>query len=92
MTKTQILLSVTNDSNDYQIEQVKGARLAAARMGADLEIVYAQDDGIVQSQQLLNRIQYAAKARPNVVIFEPAGSTTLPQVARAAAAATAWRS
>jgi len=88
MTKTQILLSVTNDSNDYQIEQVKGARLAAARMGADLEIVYAQDDGIVQSQQLLNRIQYAAKARPNVVIFEPAGSTTLPQVARAAAAAS----
>jgi len=86
MTKPRILLSVTNDNNDYQVEQVKSARQAAAKLGADLEIVYAQDDGIIQSQQLLNRIQSAAQARPTVIIFEPAGSTALPQVARAAAA------
>ena len=86
MTKPRLLLSVTNDNNDFQIEQVKGARLAAARMGADLDVVYAQDDGIIQSQQLLDRIQSAAETRPTVVMFEPAGSTTLPLVARAAAA------
>jgi ribose transport system substrate-binding protein len=83
----RLLLSVTNDSNDYQIEQVKGARQVAARVGGDLEIVYAQDDGILQSQQLLKRIHSAAETRPNVIIFEPAGSTALPHVARAAAAA-----
>ncbi len=87
MTKPRLLLSVTNDSNDFQIEQVKGARQAAARMGADLDIVYAQDDGVNQSQQLLERIQSPAVARPTVIIFEPAGSTALSQVARAAAAA-----
>ena len=86
MAKPRLLLSVTNDNNDFQIEQVKGARQAAARLGVDLDIVYAQDDGIIQSQQLLNRIQSAAETRPNVIIFEPAGSTTLPHVARAAAA------
>jgi ribose transport system substrate-binding protein len=85
--KPRLLLSVTNDSNDYQIEQVKGARQAAARLGVDLDIVCAQDDGILQSQQLLNRIQSAAETRPNAIIFEPAGSTTLPHVARAAAGA-----
>jgi ABC-type sugar transport system substrate-binding protein len=87
VSKPRLLLSVTNDSNDYQIEQVNGARQAAARLGADLEIVYAQDDGILQSEQLLHRIQSAAETRPDAIIFEPAGSTALPHVARAAAAA-----
>ena len=86
MPKPRLLLSVTNDTNDFQIEQAKAARQAAARAGADLDIVCAQDDGILQSQQLLQRIQSATEARPNVIIFEPAGSTSLPHVARAAAA------
>ncbi len=64
MTKPRLLLSVTNDTNDFQIEQVKGARQAAARLGADLDIVYAQDDGVNQSQQLLNRIQSPADPVP----------------------------
>src|ERR1700690_1769814 len=85
MTRPRLLLSVTNGDNDFQIEQVKDARQAAAKAGADLEIVYAQDDGIIQSQQLLDRIQSAPETRPNVILFEPAGSTTLPHVARAAA-------
>jgi len=89
--KPRLLLSVTNDSNDFQIEQVKGARLAAARLGATLDVVYAQDNGVVQSQQLLNSIQSPTGSHPDVIIFEPAGSTTLPQVARAAAAkGIAW--
>jgi ribose transport system substrate-binding protein len=85
MPTSRLLLSVPNDSNDYQIEQVKSAREMAARLGVHLEVAYAQDDGILQSQQLLHHIQSAAETRPNVVMFEPAGSTTLPHVARAAA-------
>lgn len=87
MKKPRLLLSVTNDTNDYQIEQVKMARRAAARIGADIEVVYAQDDGVLQSQQLLQRIHFAKEQAPDVIMFEPAGSTTLPQAARAAAAA-----
>jgi len=87
LNKTRFLLSVTNEDNDFQIEQVNGARQAATRSGVDLEILCAQDDGILQSQQLLQHIQCAPESRPNVIIFEPAGSTTLPHVARAAAGA-----
>jgi ribose transport system substrate-binding protein len=87
LAKTRFLLSVTNEDNAFQIAQVNGARQAATRSGADLEILCAQDDGILQSQQLLQRIQCAPESRPNVIIFEPAGSTTLPHVARAAAGA-----
>lgn len=87
MKKLRFLLSLTNDDNDYQIEQASAARRAAVKLGIDLEIVYARNDGIVQSQQLLNSIQSSTNPRPDAILFEPAGSTTLAQVARAAAGA-----
>jgi ribose transport system substrate-binding protein len=85
--KLRFLLSLTNDDNDYQIEQTSAARHAARKLGVDLEIVYAGNEGIVQSQQLLSAIQSTTAPRADAIIFEPAGSTAHPQVARAAAAA-----
>jgi len=87
MKKLRFLLSLTNDDNDYQIEQTSAARQAAYKMGVDLEIVYAGNEGIVQSQQLLTGIQSATAPRADAIIFEPAGSTAHPQIARAAASA-----
>jgi ribose transport system substrate-binding protein len=87
MKKLRFLLSLTNDDNDYQVEQTSAARHAARKLGVDLEIIYANNDGIVQGQQLLASIQSTTAARPDAIIFEPAGSTAHPQVARAAVAA-----
>jgi ribose transport system substrate-binding protein len=87
MKKLRFLLSLTNDDNDYQIEQTSAARQAAQKLGVDLEIVYAGNEGIVQSQQLLAAIQSNNAPRADAILFEPAGSTTHPQIARAAAAA-----
>ena len=87
MKKLHFLLSLTNDDNDYQVEQASAARQAAGKAGVDLEIVHAKNDGILQSQQLLSIIQSSTIRRPDAILFEPAGSTGLPQVARAAAAA-----
>jgi len=87
MKKLRFLLSLTTNDNDYQIEQAASAEEAARRLGVELEIIYADNDAITQSQQLLKIIQSSSSARPDAIIFEPAGSTGLPQVARAAAAA-----
>jgi ribose transport system substrate-binding protein len=87
MKKLRFLLSLTNDDNDYQIEQTSAARQAARKLGVELEILYAGNDGIVQSRQLLSSIHSTDAPRPDAILFEPAGSTTHPQVARAAAAA-----
>jgi ribose transport system substrate-binding protein len=87
MKKLRFLLSLTNNDNDYQIEQTSAAQHAARKLGVDLEIVYARNDGIVQSQQLLTSIQSTTAPRPDAMIFEPAGSSTHPQIVRAAAAA-----
>ena len=91
MKKLKFLLSLTTDDNDYQIEQAASAQEAARRLNFDLEILYAGNDAITQSQQLLKIIQSSTGSPPDAIVFEPAGGTALPQVARAAAGAgIAW--
>jgi len=83
--KLKFVVSLTNRENDYQIEQATSAQEAGQRLGLDLELLYAENDAILQSQQLLNVIQSRSSSRPDAIIFEPVGGTALPQVAKAAA-------
>jgi ribose transport system substrate-binding protein len=91
MRKLKFLVSLTTNDNDYQIEQAADAEEAARRLGVDIQLTYADNDSITQSQQILNVIQSRSEALPDGIIFEPVGGTALPQVARAATAAgIAW--
>jgi ribose transport system substrate-binding protein len=87
MKKPRFVLSLTTNDNDYQMEQATTAQEAARRLNVDLEILYAENDAILQSQQLLKIIQSNSASHPDGIIFEPVGGTAFPQVARAAAAA-----
>ncbi|MGB9434895.1 MAG: substrate-binding domain-containing protein, partial [Candidatus Acidiferrum sp.] len=51
------------------------------------EIVFAENDAVNQSTQLLKAIQGPVQSRPDAIVVEPVGSTAMPQVARAACAA-----
>src|SRR5215467_4698688 len=72
------------EENDFQLEQAASARRAAEDPHLDLQILFAGNDTITQSTQILRAIQGDASLRPDAVIFEPVGGTALPQVARAA--------
>lgn len=85
MRKLKFLVSLTTNDNDYQAEQASSAEQAARKFGADVEILYADNDAINQSTQILKAIQASPEDRPNAIVFEPVGGTALPQVARAAA-------
>jgi ribose transport system substrate-binding protein len=87
MQKLRFVASLTTNDNDYQMEQAAAAQDAAKRLNVELEILYAENDAILQSQQLLKIIQSNSGSHPDGIIFEPVGGTALPQVARAAAAA-----
>jgi len=87
MDKLRILFSLTTDDNDYQIEQAQSAEQMAHKLGVEIQIVYADNDAITQSTQILKAIQSDKNQRPNAIVFEPVGGTALPQVARAAASA-----
>jgi ribose transport system substrate-binding protein len=87
MKRLSVLVSLTNNDNDYQQEQAAAAEKVARRLGVDLKIIDANNDAVKQSQQLLEFVQCSASSRPDAIVFEPAGGTGFPQVARAAAAA-----
>ena len=87
MKRLNFLVSLTNNDNDYQQEQASAAEKTARRLGVDVKIIHANNDAVAQSQQLLQYVQNSSAVRPDAIIFEPAGGTAFPQVARAAAAA-----
>jgi len=87
MTNLRFLLSLITKENDYQLEQAASAQSAADKLGVNLEILYADNDAITQSTQLLRAIQGDPAARPNAIIVEPTGGTSFPQVGQAAAKA-----
>ena len=87
MKRLSFLVSLTNNDNDYQQEQAAAAEKAGRRLGVDVKIIHANNDALAQSQQLLHYVQDSAVARPDAIMFEPAGGTAFPQVARAAAGA-----
>jgi ABC-type sugar transport system substrate-binding protein len=90
MKRLTFVVSLTNDDNDYQQEQAAAAEKAGRRLGVEVKVIHANNDALAQSEQLLDYVQGAAVARPDAIMFEPAGGTAFPQVARAAAAGIGW--
>jgi ribose transport system substrate-binding protein len=87
MARLKFLLSLPPIDNDFQQEQAAAAKETAERLDFRLDIVHADNDAIKQSDQILKTIQAAPENRPQAILFEPLGATSLPQVARAASAA-----
>lgn len=86
MAKLRFLVSLPTEDNDFQQEQAAAARDTADRLGVALEVVHADNDAIKQSTQILMAVQASDSKRPDAILFEPLGATSLPQAARAASA------
>src|SRR5215472_6639450 len=91
MTQLSVLVSLATEASDFQREQAQAAKEAAARLDMAAQVIYAQNDALTQSEQLLTIIQGDPAQRPQAIVMQPCGQTALPHVARAAAAAgIAW--
>ena len=85
MDKLNVLVSLITEDNDFQLEQAASAQTAAMKVGASVQIIYANNDAVLQTQQILEFIQDPCK-RPDAILVEPVGTGML-QVAKAAVAA-----
>lgn len=76
------IISLPND-NSYQQLQASEAKLTAQRLGIQVDILFAQNDQFVQSQQLADSIQ-SRTSRPDAILVEPLSNTGVASVATAA--------
>src|SRR5580698_2430898 len=90
MKKLRFVVSLITNENDYQRQQAASAQQAAGRLGIDLDILFAGNDAIQQSQQLLDVVQ-SHRNEVDGILVEPAGRTAFPKIAQAAVASgIAW--
>jgi ribose transport system substrate-binding protein len=86
LKKLHVVVSLPSN-NSYQREQAAAAIKTAERLGAEAKILHADNDAVVQSQQVLEIIQSPVEARPDAILFEPLTMTGLVRPAEAAVAA-----
>ena len=61
MNTLNVVVSLITKENDYQLEQAASAEAAASKLGANVQIIYAGNDAVQQTQQILHFIQDPAK-------------------------------
>ena len=77
MKKLRFLVSLHTRENDFQVAQGQSAEDAARKLRSDVEIVFADNDAVNQSTQLLKAIQGRVESRPDAIVVEPVGSTAI---------------
>lgn len=85
MDNLSVVVALITRDNDYQAEQAASATEAASRLGVKLQVLYAENDAVNQTQQLVKIIQDPIQ-RPTAIIVEPVG-TDMVQIAKAAVGA-----
>src|SRR5215471_1005746 len=84
MKKLRFLISLSMEESPYQRLLASVAQETAQRLGIDAQTIYAANDPITQSDQLLTAIQAPEDSRPAGILCSPVG-TNMVQVARHAA-------
>jgi ribose transport system substrate-binding protein len=85
MDKLNVVVALTTRDNDYQAEQAVAVAEMAAKLGVTIQVIYAENDAVNQTQQLIKVIQ-SPGPKPHAILVEPVG-TGMPQIAKAAVGA-----
>jgi ABC-type sugar transport system substrate-binding protein len=85
--KRKVLVSLLSQEQEFQVMQAADAREVGARLGFDVEVVFAEGQAVVQSQQLRKAVYAPEDERPMAILVEPTVGEAFERVARNAARA-----
>jgi ABC-type sugar transport system substrate-binding protein len=80
---TRIVVSLPEKDNEFQLLQAVEARVAARRLGCQVDLLYANQSGIAQIQQIYKAL--GEEPRPRALVIEPIAQAGLETVLRRAA-------
>lgn len=78
------MLGLVDEGQEFQRLQAEDARSAAAQGGLDIEVLYAENNAVVQIQQLYQVVHVPADRRPSAVIVHTVAGEGLERLARTA--------
>ena len=78
----KVVVGLLKAEQEFQQLQARDAREAAARLGLDVEVLFAEGHAVVQIQQLFKHIHAPEAERPAAIVVEPAAAEGLERVAR----------
>jgi ribose transport system substrate-binding protein len=91
MGRNRLVASFLSEDQEFQVMQAADARVAAERAGLTLEVLYAENNAVLQIQQLYRFVHAAETERPVAIIVETVVGEGLERVARnAARAGVGW--
>jgi ribose transport system substrate-binding protein len=83
----RVVVALLTADQDFQQLQARDAQETAARIGLEVEVVFADGHAVVQIQQLFKHIHAPESERPAAIVVESATAEGLARVARNAVAA-----
>jgi simple sugar transport system substrate-binding protein len=87
MSKPKIVVALLTKDQHFQALQAADAERAALRSGLELEIVYANNNALLQVEQLYRFVHAVAEKRPAAILVHAVAVERLAKVAHDAAAA-----
>lgn len=87
----KVVVALLSEEQEFQRLQAADARLAAERAGLDVEVLFAENNAIVQIQQLFHFVYTPEPDRPVAIVVETVTGEGLERVARnAVKAGVGW--
>ena len=79
----KVVVSLPDSANEFQLLQAADAQSTAARLGLDVEVLYADNNAVLQIQQIFKFIH--AEHRPGAIVVEPVAVEGMERVVQKAA-------
>ena len=80
--KRKIVVSLLTSEQEFQQMQAADARATAARLGLDVEVIFAENNAIQQIHQLYRHVHAPEAERPSAIVIEVVSRDGMERLAR----------